>query len=873
MHLYFTLSLLLLTIVPAAQPSGISKCSPALALKAQQCSRQADAPFPVTLVVQDERAFRLWAAQEGLPVWAAYPAAGVLVLEDRERHFWDNTLKHPGLLFADAGYREGLPELPVPGHNLFVNNILSAQKKYPGQDGGGTTVSVKEYRFDSMDVDFRGRHLPNPRSALTLDPHAGIMTTLIGGGGNSGTAGAGVAPGARLVSSSFIGLLPDSDEDYDSFEISVQNHSYGIAIENYYGAGALAYDVSTKQHPELLHVFSAGNSGAAAPLTGIYAGLTGWANLTGNFKMAKNVLTVGAVDSFYRVLPFSSRGPAYDGRLKPELAAFGQDGSSGAAALVSGTAAVARQAFFETYGYQPSSALLRAILIGAADDLGAPGPDFITGYGNLNLKKALRLVQDRFMGVGAAEQGDSVVFFVQAPPNALRFSATLCWNDLPAAPNAVKALVNDLDLRVWAPGGTEYHPWVLNAAPHPDSLALPARTGQDTLNTVEQVFINNPEAGAYRVVVKGSRIAGSWQEFGISFYWDTQQHFEWTSPLAGHSATAAEEATLRWESTFTGQQGRLEWKPAGAADWRPIADTVSLDAGWHKWRLPDTFAEARVRMRIGGLDFVSDTFLIAPELRLRVGLNCPDSVLLYWSPTGASASYRLWGLGDRYMEPLFSLSDTFVILDKGAFSQPRFAVSAIGQGGVEGPRSPAPDINQQATGCFINRLLAFLNSADQVDLRLEISTLYRVNRIFLEKQGYDGSWTALTERSPGELLIEYTDLAPHPGINTYRALVRLDDGTLIESGAAAAYFTGPAGALVLPNPVVSSGSISVISRFVTGSPRFVLHDAMGKKVLEEALTLSPQDISLPRLPHGIYFWSVMVDGRQVLESGKLAVQP
>ena len=38
--------------------------------------------------------------------------------------------------------------------------------------------------------------------------------------------------------------------------------------------------------------------------------------------MAKNIITVGHIDSLGNVLSLSSRGPAYDGRIKPELVAF-----------------------------------------------------------------------------------------------------------------------------------------------------------------------------------------------------------------------------------------------------------------------------------------------------------------------------------------------------------------------------------------------------------------------------------------------------------------------------------------------------------------------------------------------------------------------
>lgn len=128
-------------------------------------------------------------------------------------------------------------------------------------------------------------------------------------------AGKGAAPGCYVRSDGFNMLLPE--ENYDSLGITVQNHSYGVEIENFYGINAMAYDVSTIQNPSIIQVFSAGNDGLMASNSGKYANVSGFSNLTGNFKMAKNVLCVGAVDSFANLTVFSSHGPAYDGRINP----------------------------------------------------------------------------------------------------------------------------------------------------------------------------------------------------------------------------------------------------------------------------------------------------------------------------------------------------------------------------------------------------------------------------------------------------------------------------------------------------------------------------------------------------------------------------
>src|SRR5690606_23945830 len=119
----------------------------------------------------------------------------------------------------------------------------------------------------------------------------------------------------------------------------------------------------------------------------------------------------GAIDSFIQVPLLSSRGPAYDGRIKPELVAFGIDGSSGSAAVVSGIALMLQQAYKNLHHDSlPSSALVKAILINSADDTGPPHPDFISGYGNANAHKALQTISNGYLLQGAVTENEEIIF-------------------------------------------------------------------------------------------------------------------------------------------------------------------------------------------------------------------------------------------------------------------------------------------------------------------------------------------------------------------------------------------------------------------------------------------------------------------------------
>ena len=106
-----------------------------------------------------------------------------------------------------------------------------------------------------------------------------------------------------------------------------------------------------------------------------------------------------------RVSPFSSWGPTDDGRIKPDLAANGEDvfsslsGSTDAYGSFSGTSMSGPNAcgsaslLIELHGrLRPGQAMrastLKGLLIQTADDIGVPGPDYQNGWGLLNVKKA-----------------------------------------------------------------------------------------------------------------------------------------------------------------------------------------------------------------------------------------------------------------------------------------------------------------------------------------------------------------------------------------------------------------------------------------------------------------------------------------------------
>lgn len=244
---------------------------------------------------------------------------------------------------------------------------------------------------------------------------------------------------------------------------------------------------------------------------------------------AKNIITVGAVSSSgggnVQIVNFSSRGPAKDGRIKPEVVARGANvystvptntytrlsGTSMAAPAVTGMAALLTEQWRKTFGSDPRPAELKAVLIAGTQDLGNPGPDYTFGFGLVDAKASADLI------IADGGRGDRIRNFTftqgQTHETAVTVSSTqnlrlvLNWPDPPIPflgvdDIAEKALVNDLDLKVIDPAGNTHNAWVLDK----DLYQNNATRGVNITDTVEMVEIANAVPGTYRVVATGTTV-------------------------------------------------------------------------------------------------------------------------------------------------------------------------------------------------------------------------------------------------------------------------------------------------------------------------------------------------------------------------------
>ena len=789
------------------------------------------------------------------------------------------------VLFIDSKHQERpVAESNVRGMDLTVNQIPKLKSEVPSLTGEGMLVSVNEQFYDTTDWDLLGKHQDSGFEPETTDLHATDMATIIAGAGNRSMSGLGVAPKAKLSSTDNVTRLPDLSSYYQNEGIYTQNHSWGErAIENFYGAIAEAYDISTNENDELLHVFSVGNRGLDVSEEGTYADISGFANLSGEYKMAKNILTVGAVDWELAPLNAVSRGPAYDGRVKPEVCAFNTEGSSGAAATVSGIVTLLQQAYKnKNGGALPKAALLKAILINTADDAaGAEGLDFVTGYGNVDAWKAYEALNNENYFSDDISQGEDLQFQLDVPDNAKNLKVTLVWHDMAASPNASIALINDLDLELTKPNAEILLPWVLNSSPHIDSLSQSAKRKADHLNNIEQVTLETPTAGQYTITVKGFDISSTSQPFFIAYTWETENNFEWTFPtlsdnmpyLGEGNAVSSNASYFRWDASYPlGTIGTLEYSVDNGTTWLEIATNIDISAGQYYWEAPDTTTLALARMTINTDEYPTEEFVLSREFFVSVGFDCEDSAQLNWKYQAAIDHYRVLYLGDESLEELRVTTDTFTILDLVQSSKTIYSIEPVFANGKTAIKSPAFDYRALGAGCYLSSFFAILaEDGNSVLLSLTLGTYYGVAQVEFQRL-IDGEYqTIATETDFEGFPLEISDIPTIPGLQYYRVIVSFDNGGVLDSDPVSIYFlSDDLPVMVFPNPAKLGDGVNVFTKPLSGQDTFELIDLNGKVLMKKSLLTDRDFLFTDGVEAGMYIYRITVGGQVTI--GRLVVQ-
>lgn len=743
--------------------------------------------------------------------------------------------------------------------NLVPNRIRQLFHYYPELRGNGHLVSIKENAFDPNDLDLWGRSIVTSNTAGDIDNHTTGMATILAGAGSTSILGHGVAPQASITSSFYNDLFPDDAEYFNDWNIQVQNHSYGTRIENFYGAMASAYDDHAWENPNVLHVFSSGNAGLEVSDAGIYNGIDGFANLTGNFKMAKNTMLVGAVDTVNRLIEFVSNGPTYDGRIKPDIVAYSVFGSSNSAALTSGVSLLLQEKYQQMNTEPAPAALLKAILINSAMDIHASGPDFKTGFGSLNAHGAMKNLESEMYFSGHLSDQTSQSFTLQVPPNVSELKATLVWHDPAAQVNSAVALVHDLDLEIVDADGNTWLPWVLN--PDPNKLEDLAQRGRDSLNNVEQITILNPAQGELTLNVKAFNQFTSVQPFYIAYDWKLNDQFNWVFPTGSDQMPYNGETTgyFQWESTLSSERGELSISYDDGLSWQSIQSEVDLSRGFHRWRPPDTTALAKAKFVIEGEEYVSDEFVVHTTGFPRVGYFCGDSTRVAWKREPAVQQYEVLNWQNGQMQTIASTTDTAIVLYKRDLSSPFLAVRSVMERGKRTIASPT--INYEfGTGCYLNTFVVSETEENEVQLDIELGTIAGINQVRIYHRTGQEAFELLDDLGPGSFYqrTKYLHQRPVDGYNGYEIELIFENGERLRSQELSIYWLNVLQAAVFPNPVESGGDMNV---FLRDEPKpdqafFTLYNSSGNILFSEPVIAKGYSFRLPDLAKGIYFYRV-----------------
>jgi hypothetical protein len=509
--------------------------------------------------------------------------------------------------------------------DLHVDEVQNADTTlstpyYLGMSGSGVRVGV----FDTGTAphpDFGTRLL---RAQADGNGHGTHVSGIIGADGSSSVLNCptdygtctpfqlrGMAPQVRIAPYGGWNAAT-MNEAVNTHGIEISNHSYAPTCGPYTSDSQTVdnlvrgdlHDGATAI-PAHLVVGTSANQGDGAQYCRQVAAnpATGPRGYYSVLNPAKNALILGAVDrnSNYALSGFSSRGPTWDGRLKPEVVANGcmystdhassgyvpMCGTSMAAPATVGVLALVTQQFHSTFptAGRPAPSTLRALLIQTATDLAHfpgqpgfaeygwndpdtgqpvifhPGPDWSTGYGVIHAQRAVAAVRARNILEGTVSPADLFdEYTLNLPAGRHELKVTLTWDDEAGDPTkAITAtqLVNDLDLTLRAPGGATYQPWVLPALPRGADLpsgaadpitratdVLPAVRGVDRLNNVEQVGVTSTTglaAGAWVIRVEAHALPNAHsQKYSLAGDFRTLNIVE---PQTGNFAEAGDPAS------------------------------------------------------------------------------------------------------------------------------------------------------------------------------------------------------------------------------------------------------------------------------------------------------------------------------------------
>jgi PKD repeat protein len=616
--------------------------------------------------------------------------------------------------FLDIAPEPGTPD-DNNGRGMHRANVISADylggRKY---DGSGIKVQVRDDGVLGPHIDYHGRLLNDYTQYIGGD-HSDGVAGIFTGAGNLNPRFRGMATGADLYNTDYQSNFLDITLDLHLDEnVLVTNSSYSDGCNAGYTNVTKIVDQQMFENPTYMHVFSAGNSNNNE--CGYGAG-TQWGNITGGHKQGKNVIATANLDVDGYLSNSSSRGPAHDGRIKPDISAHGAGhmstgtgntydpfgGTSAASPGIAGVFTMLHSAYQELNDNETAeAALIKACLLNSANDIGNQGPDFKFGWGLVNALKAARILEDnRYLSAEIEQEGSNTHTF-EIPENVAQAKIMLYWADRDASTNANIALVNNLDATVTDNTGEVFYPWILNTTPDPALLNEPATTGVDNLNNVEQVALFNPEAGTYTFNISGTEIPFGPVKYYVvyEFIYD---ELEVIYPIGGEALVPGETENIHWDAPRNNTAPfSLSYSTDNGSTWNNIG-SAGPNRRQLSWQIPsEVSGQCLVKVGRDGMEDISDfNFTIAEVPQNIVPVQvCPNSMTLTWDPMDAATSYEGFLLGEKYMDSVaVSSTNTITIPIDNPLEDNWYAIRALGDNNMIGQRSIAQLYNQNIFNC------------------------------------------------------------------------------------------------------------------------------------------------------------------------------
>lgn len=573
-------------------------------------------------------------------------------------------------------------------------------------DGSGVHVSLGDYDFGitGPHIDFSGR-LNDKNFGIDNGTNHGIHTMgTVFGAGNLEPKGQGMAPGSELTYYTYPANLTFVDNDYGAANVRITSSSFSNNCNTYTNFTARV-DKDMVDNPKLVHVFSAGNNNGTN--CGYGAG-NQWGNITGGHKQGKNVIAVANFTWDDNIANSSSRGPAHDGRVKPDLGGVGtsvystqenntygsKTGTSMSCPGVAGTLALIYQGY-KNYnnGAEPDGGLAKALLMNTAEDLGNDHVDFIYGYGRINAFRAMECIEENNIVINTVAGNDSNSFDINVPLGTKEVRVMLHWTDPEAFSSASRALINDLDLTVeHIATSTTYQPWVLDPTPNTASLNSTAVRATDSLNNTEQFTLVDPDTGMYTVTVKGSGIPIGSQKYYVVYSF-ISENLRLMAPFGGEVLNPVDNYEIRFEGVNLTSTNSIDYSLDNGMTWTNIVSGLNSSTRNYSWNIPNTVVSTRAKVRVtnGNDTSISRTFSI---LRTPTGLGidwiCLDSMQVSWNPVSGSVGYVAHLLGAEYMDSVGTTTQTsFVFRGTNPTTVEWVSISALDSSGNTSVRAKA----------------------------------------------------------------------------------------------------------------------------------------------------------------------------------------